>query len=80
MKKYWFKNDKSMKSERVYAVKGMMCNHCKANVERVISAVGGVESVEVDLADGIARVEGTADSGDIIAAVTGAGYECSAKE
>lgn len=80
VKKYWFKNDKSMKSERVYAVKGMMCNHCKANVERVISAVGGVESVEVDLADGIARVEGAADSGEIIAAVTCAGYECSAKE
>jgi len=79
-KKYFLKNDRSMKNGRIFAVKGMMCNHCKANVERVIAAVEGVESVEVDLAGGIARVEGSAAAEDIIAAVGNAGYECSAKE
>lgn len=80
VRKYYFKTDKNMKNEKVYAVKGMMCNHCKANVERVISAVEGVESVEVDLAEGIARVGGAASADAVIAAVSGAGYECSVKE
>lgn len=80
VRKYYFKTDKNMKNEKVYAVKGMMCNHCKANVERVISAVEGVESVEADLAEGIARVEGAASADAVIAAVVSAGYECSVKE
>ena len=80
VRKYYFKTDKSMNNERVYAIKGMMCNHCKANVERVIAAVAGVERVEVDLSDGTASVDGAAECDEIIAAVTGAGYECYAKE
>lgn len=80
VKKYFVEKRNDMKNEKIYAVKGMMCNHCKANVERVIAAVAGVESVEVDLASGIARVEGAAAADAVIAAVAAAGYECSAKK
>ena len=39
-------------------VEGMSCNHCRANVEKAISAIGGAEQVEVDLPTGRAVVHG----------------------
>jgi copper chaperone CopZ len=36
----------------------MTCNHCRANAEKVIRTVKGVESVSVDLQSGIATVTG----------------------
>ena len=54
----------------------MVCNHCKAHVERALAAVEGVTSVTVDLASGCAEVAGTADPERIIAAVAEAGYRC----
>ena len=36
----------------------MTCNHCRANAEKVIRTVKGVESVSVDLQSGIATVVG----------------------
>ncbi len=56
-------------------VAGMSCNHCKARVEKALSAVDGVQSAVVDLEKGQASVEG--DSLDVRAlakAVTHAGY------
>lgn len=49
---------------KTYVVKGMTCNHCRANTEKVIRTVNGVESVSVDLQSGIATVrgEGISDS------------------
>ena len=41
-----------------YIIKGMNCNHCKNNAEKVIRTVPGVESVSVDLQSGIATVTG----------------------
>jgi hypothetical protein len=43
---------------KTYTVKGMTCNHCRANTEKVIRTVKGVESVSVDLSTGIATVTG----------------------
>lgn len=45
-------------STKTYMVCGMTCNHCRANVEKVIRTVKGVESVSVDLQSGIATVVG----------------------
>lgn len=69
-------SDNTMK---VYEIKGMMCNHCRANVEKSIAAVSGVENVDVDLAAGEARVEGNAAPEAVIAAVEAAGYDCKEK-
>ena len=35
--------------EKILHVEGMMCMHCKASVEKVLSAVPGVTAVAVDL-------------------------------
>ena len=43
---------------KTYVVCGMTCNHCRANAEKVIRTVKGVESVSVDLQSGIATVIG----------------------
>lgn len=45
-------------SPHTYVIKGMTCNHCRANAEKVIRTVKGVESVIVDLQSGIATVTG----------------------
>ena len=77
MGKYSVKQSKTSENmENMFKVKGMNCSHCKANVERAVSAVEGVTSAEADLATGTLRVEGTADREKIAAAITAAGYDC----
>lgn len=61
--------------KNTFKIKGMMCNHCKANVERALSQVEGVTSVEVDLAAGTAHVEGSFDPKKIIETIGQLGYE-----
>ena len=59
----------------VIHIEGMMCQHCKAAVEKALRAVDGVESVEVSLEDKCATVTGSADSATLKQAVIDAGYE-----
>ena len=66
------------KMEKVITVEGMSCNHCKMAVEKAASAVTGVESVEVDLAEKeltIRYAEGSDPVDEVKAAVKEAGYE-----
>lgn len=58
-----------------FVVKGMSCNHCKNNVERAISKVDGVKSVEVNLGSGIAVVTGHVDKVKVRKAIEGIGFE-----
>ena len=57
-----------------YSVKGMSCAACSSRVETAVSKVSGVESCTVSLLTNSMTVNGTADSKEIIAAVTNAGY------
>ena len=57
-----------------YEVKEMSCNHCKANVEKIIAGIAGVESVEVDLVKGLAYVTGKHDHDEVVRLVTANGY------
>lgn len=66
-------NTTIMKKE--YKIKGMMCNHCKANVETNLAKVAGVTSVTVDLPSGTAYVEGNHNPSDVIAMIKSLGYE-----
>jgi Cu+-exporting ATPase len=69
------KGDVSM--TKTLVVEGMMCAHCKARVEKVLSEVAGVTSAVVDLEAKTATVT-AADSVSaetLSAAVTNAGYE-----
>ena len=53
----------------------MTCNHCRANVEKVIRTVKGVESVSVDLQSGVATVTGDdIDDKDVKEAVESIGF------
>ncbi len=63
-------------SETTYTVPGMHCGHCERAVREEVSAVAGVESVEVDLEGKIVSVRGSAlDDAAIRAAIVEAGYE-----
>ena len=61
--------------ETVIKVEGMMCNHCKARVEKVCKAVPGVEEAVVDLEAKTVTVTGNADVAAIKQAITDADYE-----
>lgn len=63
-------------------VTGMMCNHCRAHVLEALEGVEGAESVDVDLAEGSARVVCSAatPTDALIAAVEKCGYTCSLAE
>ncbi len=57
-----------------YSVQGMSCAACSSRVETAVSKVEGVESCSVNLLTNSMTVEGKANTHDIIAAVTNAGY------
>lgn len=60
---------------RTYRIEGLRCNHCKANAEKAISALDGVEKVEIDLASGVAVVEGMVKDADVAKAVEALGFK-----
>lgn len=61
----------------MYEVQGMNCPHCQASVAKAISAVSGVESVDVNLKEGSAAVTGAHDVQAVVAAVRAAGFDAS---
>ena len=68
------KENKTMKV--TVKIEGMMCPHCKAHVEKALSAIDGVTSVTADHVAGTATVESTREipQGELKAAVEAAGY------
>lgn len=63
--------------EKKLLVEGMMCNHCKATVEKALSGVPGVTSATVDLQAKTATVtlsENVADA-TLFDAVKAKGFE-----
>ncbi|MBN2551926.1 MAG: heavy-metal-associated domain-containing protein [Spirochaetales bacterium] len=65
-------------NSRIINVAGMSCDHCKMAVTRAVSALKGVGSVEVSLADNTVRVEFEEDGLPLEAieqAIESQGYE-----
>ena len=59
-----------------FKLEGMTCDHCVQAVTRALSKVPGISRVvEVNLARGEARVEGTPDTGAVLTALQNEGYE-----
>ena len=56
-----------------------MCNHCRANVEKTLQGLQGVDEVTVDLAAGTATVKGDITDEAVIKAITDIGYEAKRK-
>ncbi|MBO5313232.1 MAG: heavy metal translocating P-type ATPase [Clostridia bacterium] len=63
-----------------YNVTGMSCSACVSRVERAVLSVEGVDKCEVSLLTNSMKVEGGADSEQIINAVKDAGYGASLVE
>ena len=73
-KSYQIKQNKT-NAMKEFKVKGMMCAHCKANVEKGLAALPGVEKVTVDLAKGTALVEASIPDQLIIDCIEDLGYQ-----
>jgi copper chaperone len=62
-----------------YSVPDVSCSHCRAAIAAAVSAVSGVDTVEVDLDTKIVTVGGDPlDTAAIAAAIDAAGYEVAA--
>ena len=68
--------------EKVWTVtvKGMSCNHCKANVEKAILKVEGVERLDINLSDGQTVIYGTFDKDNVRKSVEAIGFEMNERE
>ncbi|MFW2524268.1 heavy metal translocating P-type ATPase [Aliarcobacter butzleri] len=68
---------KGDKMQKILKVDGMTCVHCKARVEKVVSAIDGVDSVEVDLASKNVTVKMSKDISEqtLSDVIVDAGYE-----
>ncbi len=62
-----------------FNVTGMSCAACSTRVEKAVMGVAGVTACSVSLLTNSMGVEGSASAGEIIAAVTRAGYGASLK-
>ena len=71
------KSKKEVITEHKFKINGMMCNHCKANVEKAIAGIEGVRAVRVELSEGIAYIDGeNIDPQKVISTISGIGYKC----
>lgn len=68
---------KTKEIEITFTVEGMMCNNCKAHVEKALADVKGVKSAEADLAAKSVRViaKASVTEDTLKSAVTAAGYK-----
>lgn len=65
----------NIEQTKVYKITGMDCAHCSASVKKAISAVDGVENVEINLSEGKALVWGNQEDAKVEEAVRLAGYD-----
>jgi copper chaperone CopZ len=58
-----------------YSVPGMSCGHCRVAITAEVTAVAGVESIDVDLDTKLIRITGeNLDDAALVAAIDEAGY------
>jgi copper chaperone len=55
-------------------ITGMTCIHCVMSAQKALTDVPGVHSATVDLASGLAKVEGEAPQEALVAAVEAEGF------
>lgn len=58
-------------------ITGMTCGHCQKAVTEALESVDGVNAVRVDLNEGRAEVDGSADLKALVSAVEEEGYQAS---
>ncbi|MCK8516721.1 heavy-metal-associated domain-containing protein [Methylonatrum kenyense] len=60
-----------------FSVTGMDCGHCKQAVEKAVSGIDGVQSVQVELAGARVTVTGDVRPETVVETIRGAGYAAS---
>ena len=59
-----------------YSVPGMSCDHCRSAITAEVTAVAGVDGVDVGLGAKLVRISGRAlDDRALVAAIDDAGYD-----
>lgn len=59
-----------------YSVPGMSCGHCQAAITTEVTAVPGVDTVDVDLDTKLVTISGeNLDDSALVAAIDEAGYD-----
>ncbi len=66
--------------ELSFTIKGMNCNHCRTNAEKVLREIPGVKEVEVNLASGRAKLLGKATIDDARQALAALGFDVVTEE
>lgn len=70
-----FNKKEDVMDKKVYNIEGMSCNHCVMNVKKAIESIDGVNSVEVNLSDNTAVVDGNPDDNTVKNKVEEIGYK-----
>ena len=67
---------------KTLTIDGMSCEHCVSHVKDALQGVGGVQTADVSLEGGTARVELSEDvaTDALVEAVQNAGYEAKAAD
>jgi copper chaperone CopZ len=60
---------------KIFHVTGMTCANCVRHVTEAVTSVPGVDSVDVNLDEAKASVQGSADTEAVIAAIVAVGYQ-----
>jgi copper chaperone CopZ len=63
-----------------FHVENMKCGGCVATVQKALEGLHGCEKAGVDLASGVAEVEGDVDREQLIAVLAGLGYPARPEE
>ncbi len=58
-----------------FSVPDMTCGHCKAAIEKAVSAISPAAVIKVDLENHIVEIESTTDDATLVAAMKDEGYE-----
>lgn len=64
--------------EKTFQIKGMMCSHCEARVNKAVNALDGVTSCTASAASSNAAVafdEGRVSEAEIVRAIEDTGYD-----
>jgi Cu+-exporting ATPase len=67
------------RTRQTLAISGMTCASCAARVEKALAATPGVGAAFVNLATGLATVEGSASPESLVAVVEAAGYRATVR-
>ncbi len=64
-----------LENKHEFIVKGMTCNHCKANVAKTILSIDGVDNVDINMVNGNVTVYGKFNIENVVKSVKDIGFD-----